>query len=84
MRRGEEKAMKFGSSIESSSSIDDDDNKHAACDWLAKPRRNGDDKMRVAVFEPVDEDVFNFIATVIGEKSGRCSQDRVCSGVKSL
>ena len=27
--------MKFGSSIESSSSIDDDDNKHAACDWLA-------------------------------------------------
>jgi len=69
LRRGEEKAMKFGSSIESSSSIDDDDNKHAACDWLAKPRRNGDDKMRVAVFEPVDEDVFNFIATVIGEKN---------------
>ena len=69
LRRAGEKAMKFGSSIESSSSIDDDDNKHAACDWLAKPRRNGDDKMRVAVFEPVDEDVFNFIATVIGEKN---------------
>ena len=69
LRRAGEKAMKFGSSIESSSIDDDDDNKHAACDWLAKPRRNGDDKMRVAVFEPVDEDVFNFIATVIGEKN---------------
>ena len=67
-----EKAPRFGSGSigSSSSSFDDDgDNKHAACDWLARPRREGDAKMRVAVFEPVDEDVFNFIATVIGEKN---------------
>ena len=72
LRTAGEKASRFGSgSIGSpSSSFDDDgDNKHAACDWLARPRREGDAKMRVAVFEPVDEDVFNFIATVIGEKN---------------
>ena len=72
LRTAGEKAPRFGSgSIGSpSSSFDDDgDNKHAACDWLARPRREGDAKMRVAVFEPVDEDVFNFIATVIGEKN---------------
>ena len=72
LRTAGEKAPRFGSgSIGSSSSSfgDDGDNKHAACDWLARPRREGDAKMRVAVFEPVDEDVFNFIATVIGEKN---------------
>ena len=45
---------------------DDEGGKHASCDWLAKPRREGDAKLRVAVFEPVDVDVFNFIATAIG------------------
>ena len=72
LRTAGEKAPRFGSGSigSSSSSFDDDgDNKHAACDWLARPRREGDAKMRVAVFEPVDEDVFNFIATVIGEKN---------------
>ena len=69
LRRAGEKAMKFGTSSSSPSSDDEGDNKHAACDWLAKPRREGDAKMRVAVFEPVDKDVFNFIATVIGEKN---------------
>jgi DNA segregation ATPase FtsK/SpoIIIE-like protein len=69
LRRAGEKAMKFGTSSSSPSSDDEGDNKHAACDWLAKPRREGDAKMRLAVFEPVDEDVFNFIATVIGEKN---------------
>jgi DNA segregation ATPase FtsK/SpoIIIE-like protein len=69
LRRAGEKAMKFGASSSSLSSDDEGDNKHAACDWLAKPRREGDAKMRLAVFEPVDEDVFNFIATVIGEKN---------------
>ena len=69
LRRAGEKAMKFRTSSSSPSSDDEGDNKHAACDWLAKPRREGDAKMRLAVFEPVDEDVFNFIATVIGEKN---------------
>ena len=58
-----EKAMKFGSRL---------NRHHRLMTTITNTRRAigsqnrggmGDDKMRVAVFEPVDEDVFNFIAT---------------------